>query len=717
MKAGWLIPVFVGAAVACPCAAQPLQPSFADRRDYHGPGYTVAVGDVNHDGIPDLVSGTKFGGLAVQLGNGDGTFRPGPLLPASSLYSLALADINRDGNLDAVYATSSGVGLCYGNGDGTFQSPIFYSIGALEGNEAIVVCDFNGDGIPDVATPGRSGVWLLLGTSGGGFSSPQLIPSGPVGALAIGAADLNGDGKLDVAVAGGPGILILLGNGDGTFRPPQGYPIPASINSIVNSLTIADLNRDKHLDLAAISENALYAAILLGNGDGTFQKATTTYLPGGYSVAAGDVNGDGIPDLVTQGAFIALGNGDGTFQAPVLYPAGASVGGGGLNGTQVVLAKLRKTGGLDIVTANNLYDTLSVLLNNGHGKFTDGEYLKVGGQPDCAAVADFNRDGKPDLAFSNGQGATILLGTGKVTPAYSLPGTQVDVPGGYCLAAADFNHDGIMDLAVIASTAPNTGVIAVFLGQANGTFVPSANINVTVAPGFPVVADFNRDGNLDIALSGNLLAFGNGDGTFQTPVPFVPNPGLFAQFTVPAVADLNGDRYPDIVMVDGFHDLVYVLLNKGNGTFLQYTFTPVEPCGFPEVPRLADLNGDGKADLALLCESQSIGVYLGKGNGGFQQPPIIVPTPWSVAYTYDWLVTDLNGDGKPGLAALADHSLFVFTGNGDGTFNTPVLFGIGPNPRTAVASHLHSRTDGSGKPDVTVTDANGSVLVLLNTTQ
>jgi hypothetical protein len=80
------------------------------------------------------------------------------------------------------------------------------------------------------------------------------------------------------------------------------------------------------------------------------------------------------------------------------------------------------------------------------------------------------------------------------------------------------------------------------------------------------------------------------------------------------------------------------------------------------------------------------------------------------------LVADLNGDGTPDLAALADHSLFVFTGNGDGTFNSPVLFGTGPNPRAAVSSYLRGNVVGAGIPDVTITDASGVVLVLLNTT-
>ncbi len=712
MHKGWVLLIAAGSAVSC--AGQTVQPSFLDRLDYRAASYTVAVRDVNHDGIPDLVSGNLDGGIAVQFGNGDGTFRPGPLLSVQpySVFSLTLADINKDGNLDVVFATSTGVGLSFGNGDGTFQAPLFYSVGALEENEAIAVGDFNGDGIPDAATPGRSGVWILLGMAGGGFSAPQLIPVSGAGGLMIVVGDLNGDGKLDVVAGASPGIVVLLGKGDGTFGPPIGYSIPTG----GNSLTLADLNGDGNLDLATVGQHSAYASILLGNGDGTFQSPTTTYLPGGFSIAAGDVNGHGIPDLVTQDVSVAFGNGDGTFQKPVFFAAGASAGAAGLTGTQVVLAKLKKKGGLDIVTANNAFATVSVLLNDGHGKFIDGEYLKVSGQPQCAQTADFNGDGKPDLAFGNGQGATVLLGTGKAKPAYSLPGTQVSVAGGYCVATGDFNNDGFTDLAVLATNGQiGNGAIAIFLGRGDGSFVPGATINLNAAPGVAAaVADFNHDGNLDIAVSGNLLLFGNGDGTFQIPVPFVPNPGLYASFAGLASGHLKADGAPDIVIVDFVHNLVYELLNRGNGTFNQRTFTP-PICASPLVPRLADLNGDGNTDLAVLCQSNAVVTYLGNGDGTFQ-PPTSVPGFWT-PYSYDLLVTDLSGDGSPDLAVTGDHSVFVYTGNGDGTFNPmPVLFGAGPTPASLAASHLHQKANSSGKPDISVVDFTGSVLVLLNTT-
>jgi hypothetical protein len=706
-----IVPLFLGVVCVLACGAQAPQTSFADRRDVWATGSAVAAGDVNNDGNQDLVAG--IGELfSVELGNGDGTFRPGASFYVApyGVFSFLLVDINKDGKLDILFAAASGVGLCYGNGDGTFQAPLFYAIPATEDNQAIVVGDFNGDGILDAATPGKSGIWILLGTPGG-FSAPQLLPVTKMFTGAIGAADLNGDGKLDLVAVGGPGILVLLGNGNGTFGSPRGYPVPTGLFNFA----LADFNRDGHIDIATVTINSADASILLGNGDGTFKPAATAYLPGGLSVVAGDINGDGIPDLITQGVFIALGKGDGTFQKPTFHQVAAQATSAGSTATQVVLADLRNLHRLDIVTANNLSQTLSVLLNNGHGKFIDGEYLRAGGIPQCEAAADFNGDGKSDLAFGNGQGVTILLGTGKANPAYSLPGTQISLPGGYCVAVADFNHDGFQDLVVIGTTLPNAGTMAIFLGQGNGTFTAGQTFNLNVQPGYPLVGDFNGDGKLDIAISGNLLAFGNGDGTFQTPAPFIPDPGSYPNFTYLTAADLNGDGSLDIVTSDFVHGTIFVLLNQGNGTFTQSTFGTLVQCGSPSATQLADLNGDGRPDLAVLCSTGNFTIYFGNGNGTFR-PGKIVTGGW-VLGTGNLLIADLNGDGKPDLAALGDHSLYVLTGNGDGTFNTPVLFGVGSDPAFTTTSYLHGKPASSGMPDVVVTDRTGSILVLLNTTR
>jgi FG-GAP-like repeat len=213
-------------------AATPKMPTFFARRDYPLIDYFVQVADMNGDRIPDVIAG-GFGVIEVEFGNGDGTFRPGPTTTqlAGSAFSFAAADLNGDGKIDLAFANQSSIVVALGNGDGTFQSGVTYSI---SDNDIgfLVIGDFNGDGKLDIATAGQLGVWLLAGTGNGSFNSATLALSLQDGDD-IAAADFNGDGKLDLAVtltfagSSGGGFAVLLGNGNGTFQTPQTFSAPA----------------------------------------------------------------------------------------------------------------------------------------------------------------------------------------------------------------------------------------------------------------------------------------------------------------------------------------------------------------------------------------------------------------------------------------------------------------------------------------------------------
>ena len=163
---------------------------------------------------------------------------------------------------------------------------------------------------------------------------------------------------------------------------------------------------------------------------------------------------------------------------------------------------------------------LSVLLNVGKGRFQEGESIPVsGGIPGCAVAADFNGDGKRDLAVGMQNGISILLGTGNPSSPYTQ-GAVILLPLSSCAAAGDLNGDGIPDL-LVTSGYPN-GAAVVFLGKGDGTFAQAAQTTPLSMTGLVALGDFNGDGKLDFALTSNLLAYGNGDGTFQTPAPFIP---------------------------------------------------------------------------------------------------------------------------------------------------------------------------------------------------
>jgi len=312
-----------------------------------------------------------------------------------------------------------------GNGDGTFQPAVTYSLGS-QSPSGIAIADLNGDGKPDLVAgiyyPGA--VAVLLGNGDGTFQPAVTYSSGGYESADVAVADLNHDGKPDLIVANYSGELgVLLGNGDGTFQPVVTY----AGGSGPWSVAVADVNGDGNPDLLVANYPDSTVAALLGNGDGTFQAAVT-YGSGGaepLSIAVADVNGDGRPDLAVANACgycegsvgVLLGNGDGTFQPAVTYDSG------GYTSRSVAIADVNGDGKPDLLTANLFSGNVGALLGNGDGTFQPPlTYYSGGSFTESIAVADVNGDGMPDLVAGNwyavygGDGAVgVLLHTTPTT--------------------------------------------------------------------------------------------------------------------------------------------------------------------------------------------------------------------------------------------------------------------------------------------------------------
>ena len=264
--------------------------------------HSVAVGDFNGDGKPDLVVANYGGSVSVLLGNGDGTFQAAANYAAGSApYFVAVGDFNGDGKLDLAVANYviGGVGtvsVLLGNGDGTFKAAVNYATGSGTGPYWVGVGDFNGDGHPDLAVAAVSGLSVLLGNGDGTFKTAGNYAAGNA-PYSVVVGDFNGDGNTDLVVANisaNPGtVSVLLGKGDGTFQAPVKY----TVGNTPRSVAVGDFNGDGKADLAVAN---LWdgVSVLLGNGDGTFQAAVNYAAGAGpFSVAVGDFNGDGKPDL------------------------------------------------------------------------------------------------------------------------------------------------------------------------------------------------------------------------------------------------------------------------------------------------------------------------------------------------------------------------------------------------------------------------------------
>lgn len=669
-------------------------------------GHLVTVADVNGDGIPDLVG--YGGGVQVYFGNGDGTFRPGPLSdnPNCSCLGYAVGDFNGDGKLDTlvagwdVQAATEVFGVMFGNGDGTFTpGPLTPFPGALWA----VVGDFSSDKKLDVVftqsgdSAYPAGALLFYpGNGDGTFGTPiystSITPFQSTENVPV-AADFNHDGNLDVALPNGSGVVVMLGNGAGGFQQSAFVSTPGPLTIV--GLAAGDLNLDGNADLVAMGTegSAEVAFVALGNGDGTFQSATSVALAGG-TVTITDVNGDGKPDLVSGYAGIALGNGDGTFQKPVYW-----VSDGGSSPPAVV--SVRSNGLLDIVSG------ASVLLNKGKGAYVDTPGYRLG-SPVCLAVADFNGDGHPDVAYSDDSGnLRVMFGTGSVgSPLRQGPITAL--PGPSCITAGDFNNDGIPDVAITYGS-PVGGTVGIYLGKGDGTFVAQPTVSVAGAS-FLCAGDFNGDGNLDLVSAYGYVMFGNGKGRLGAPRVLLSGASSLSC----ATGDLNGDGRADIVLYTTAHKM-FVLLGNSNGTFQRQRYAHIAGGAIA----IADFNGDGVPDVAA-GGSGNLSIFLGNGDGTLRPGPSFPSDP-AIDSMAQLVPGDFNRDGKTDLAVLNQETIAslsyvaILNGNGDGTFEDVELLGSFPPLQYLVAMDLHGQTGTGGQDLVT---AGGAYLgYLINTTK
>lgn len=349
--------------------------------------------------------------------------------------------------------------------------------------------------------------------------------------------------------------------------------------------------------------------------------------------------------------------------------------------------------------------------------------ISVGQQPEFIVEADFNGDGKPDLAVTNAGSNTvsILLGKGDGTFQPRVDYATGREPG--AIAVGDFNKDGKLDLAVANVSCPinggtcSLGSISILLGNGDGTFQPQKTLSVNYVPQSIAVGDFNGDGVLDLAVGQNeptggviTIFLGNGDGTFKPGIDYPAGPMHSGAPPSLVTGDFNGDGKLDLASSSGYGGSeISILLGNGDGTFkspVQYSTGSQ-----PQTIVAGDFNGDGKLDLAAADNApgaNAVSVLLGNGNGIFQS---------QVEYgagvdPYGVTAADVLGDDKLDLvtANLAANTISILKGNGDGTFQANLDFPVGVSPRSVVAADFN----GDGRVDLaTANFGSNSVSILL----
>ncbi len=348
-----------------------------------------------------------------------------------------------------------------------------------------------------------------------GATSKQLRFATGMAPGSVETSDLNGDGHPDVIVANeqSNNVTILLGNGRGGFQEAKGSPFPAGHDP--NDIAVGDFNHDRNMDLAFANHEERRLTVLLGDGRGGFMPAPGAPVavhvrPHVHGVATGDFNGDGNPDLVTESwgsnqVLISWGDGRGGF-----HPSDTLLGVGTMPYQRLRVGDVNGDGRADIVTTNLEGDSVTVLLGDGKGTFSQpaGSPFPSGDSPFNFAIGDVNGDGKPDLAIVNSPGSagrggkdglTVLLndGHGRFRPLPGSPFATGKIPNR--VAIGDVNGDGIADVAV---SSPDANSVKLFLMSPKG-IAASSELSIGGKPKGLALFDLDGDRKADLVVATN----------------------------------------------------------------------------------------------------------------------------------------------------------------------------------------------------------------------
>jgi photosystem II stability/assembly factor-like uncharacterized protein len=595
----------------------------------------------------------------------------------------------------------------------------------------------NSNSVPfRIFTPNTANISMQAPSS---FNMPVFFG----GAADVVVGDFEKMGRKDLAVLGGQ-VLLLHNAGNGSFTPAGMTPYQGSNPQFLLS---GDVNGDGNLDLIVVNQSQQAGAdnnanftVLLGDGQGHFTQSGNFSLPANpFQGALLDLNGDGKLDLLlgTSGSGLILlpGKGDGTFGAA------ATIG----PPVNFVLGDVNGKGLTDIIL--NGPNQIRILLNNGLGSFQEIDPPELQGLTGKIVAADFNGDGLLDLFLQGANELTgraqVFLGLGNGSFAalaeFSIapPGYAVSGFSQYSFVVADFDGDGKLDLAGVNGESHPSHALFLW-GKGDGTFTSQ----VVNGPQSSRVTrgDVTGDGLADLITIGGSLTIIPGQRN-----RLIASPTVLFPFTPPNVVrtgDINGDGLPDIFISPGLCPFGIdcsvtggeVFLNQGGGVFSA-------PIDVPVGMRLADLNGDGFADL-IGCSGTNVLIWPGDGSGTFHSAPISVPIGTSCPS--DVQVVDLDRDGHPDIVGVgfilygktgfafdlvpiqggADGPLLVGDFNGDGlldlieTSTGYVLFGQpnrtfrsifspgGAVPAGSGTSYAVADFDLDGKDDIAVANSN-----------
>ncbi len=752
----------------------------------------VTTGDVNNDGRQDIIAVHQGGTALIWLNNGTGGFMPVTTRTTlSDIVSVAMADIDADGDLDMIVSgNSNGVQVLRNDGTGTFGTAT--SIG---GGHTTTAGDVDNDGDIDLISATAAGSVNVYRNNGSGTFTSNSYGTGGVNNNNIAVGDLNGDGFLDIATAHDAGIstvAVLLNNGAGSsFNAVIGSPFPLTLGATPRAIAIGDVDGDGDLDIATGNSTSNDVAVLINNGAASFTPATGSPFPvsgntpWGITMADFDNDGDidiATPNNVTNNVSVLL-NSPATLlvstnparnsntqtptsltlswsqpmtTATASLPSPASIahnlyvwGGmsgyrslplsGNIGGTATQsgntttftpnAARPFRPGEEVSVTVVNAQATSGVRAKRavygfrakagvGPGQFQQIGTSATGLSPASIAIGDVDNDGDIDIVVSDASALTVLLNNGLGIYA-AHPMSPFADGGGGAVTLGDMDNDGDID-AVVANSMG--GQLRVFLNNGSGDFSSQSfgsPFTLCLLYSIPRLADVDGDGDLDAVMANNQCAgisilLNSGAGTLGAPANYgtsgaIPN-GI-------VLGDVDNDGDVDVVVTNNGSDNVTVMINNGLGI---YTVHPMSPFGSvgttPTSLDLGDIDGDGDLDLAIINNTPGdVHIRFNDGSGGFAAGTSY--TMLSANNSSDMVhFADVDGDGDLDIisAGYFVNQVAVRLNNGFGNFMTIATgspYATGASPYSIQTGDV----DGDGDMDIITANLGGAnISVLLN---
>jgi len=674
--------------------------------------------------VQDAIPGGPDGILSILRGDAEAGFPLLSTWPLGhSPVAAAIADFNQDMHKDVVVVDFLDVNMkiFLGNGEGGFSSSSTIALPA--GPVAVAAGNFTGDSFPDIVLatyptgfPGTLRVYQ--GNGLGGFT--QLTTAGlDVDPRAIVISDLDKNGIPDIAVGHrvGQTVKIFMGTGGGFLASPNTLSVGASIRSLV----VTDLNNDLKRDLVGGGDTVASSVVaMLGDGLGGFSIMPGVPLGSDIpSVSVCDYDKDGKPDVIaakfSQDALSLLrGKGDGSFFTPVDLGANSRP-------MSILSSDLNKDGICDTISANRAAGTLSLFLADGFGSLGTPRFA-TGTSPLGVIAADVNGDGRIDIATANRDSGTVSILTGDGNGGFALTQTLSAQTNPGSIAFGDLSGDGFLDIAVAnqgVAGSQQAQPVSLYFGDGFGGFPYQTSVSAGRLPLDVIVDDFTGDGLDDLAVANadsDTVSFfeATGGGSFGPR----KNAHTGVQPRALAALDADGDGVKDLAVSQGGDNSIGILIGDGAGGFaLSAVSLPGSENNTDDVVA-ADLNGDGRDDIVFLNQDQvntpaRVSVWLSDGVDGFYEA---ASSGFQTGiFSESLLLADI--DRKDGLDLVVANrfsdSIGVYLGDGAGGFTYSQDYGSGRQP-FAMAAADFNRDD---RIDIATADFYGnSTSVLLNNT-